>query len=372
MKIFLSYGYRPYTTAVYFEKVFLGEHEVVYVGPPFAERPGYLPNEDVSDLAEEIGCPDLFFFIEPGINFFPRGLERIACPTACYLIDVHCDLRVRELYAPFFDYIFVAQKDYVQHFKDIGHKNVYWLPLGCDPEIHGEEPTERIYDIGFVGKTMGANHPRGRLLHRISERYTTNDFNKFYPKEDITAIYSRSKIVVNIPVNGDLNMRVFEAMASGALLITETISNGQREFFQEGVHIVEYKNETDLFGRIDYYLKNEKEREGIARAGQQLVLGEHTYKQRSKFVIDTVLKDTPADYTAKIRTMSARDIHYHYARVYTLLRLVDPVIAEIRNAYKTHNLSIKLWLELAKSLLRSVNEFIPLTPRARKARKDGH
>ncbi len=76
-----------------------------YIGLPHEQRPGYSPNEDVYELAKQLGGIDLFFFIEPGINFFPRRIERLSYPTACYLIGVHSSLRVREEYAPFFDCI---------------------------------------------------------------------------------------------------------------------------------------------------------------------------------------------------------------------------------------------------------------------------
>lgn len=370
MRIYLSYGYRPHSTPVYFEKAFRREHDICYIGPSFRERTGYQPNEDVCALTQVLGAPDLFLFIEPGINFFPRGLESLSCPTACYLIDVHSDLAVRERYAPFFDYIFLAQKDYVEHFKRLGYPNVYWLPLGCDPNIHGEIISDRVYDIGFVGNTMGPNHPRGKLLRKISERYRTNDMERFYSKEEITTIYSRSKIVVNIPVKGDLNMRVFEAMAGGALLLTEAIGNGQGDFFTDGINIAEYRDERELFEKIDYFLQHEDGRQRIAKAGQEQVLSTHTYQVRSTMVLDAIFNNTQVVLSARVRTMTAATRHLHYARVFTMLNQVDPVITEIREATASHATTPALWLELAKCLLRAINAFIPLTSNAHRARRN--
>jgi hypothetical protein len=114
MIIFVCYGYRNNTTGVYFERALRRRHDVVYVGPGYGTRARYPTNVDLCDLVDAgLPRPDLVLFIEPGIRFFPRGLERMPCPTACYLIDVHQGIKVREAYAPFFDYVFVAQRDYV-------------------------------------------------------------------------------------------------------------------------------------------------------------------------------------------------------------------------------------------------------------------
>lgn len=369
MRIFLSYGFRPHTTAVYYETALREGHEVIYFGPPFGKRPGYLSNENVYNLTHEIGMPDLFLFIEPGINFFPYGMEKLNCPTASFLIDVHCDLWVRERYAPFFDYIFVAQKDYIEHFRNLGYKQVYWLPLACDPEIHGERKTLRIYDIGFVGHCFDDKHPRSHRLKKLSEIYRMNDYRRFYSKEEITTIYSQSKIVINSPANGDVNMRVFEAMASGALLITEAIGNGQKDLFKDRVHLVEYRKEEELFEKVDYYLNHDDERERIARAGQELVLSKHTYRHRCDFILETVFGNSKPLLEAKVRTMKTRDIHIAYAKVYSMLRLVDPVLEEIKQAYNSKSISFRLLIELMKSFLRAVNIIMPFTPSARKNMK---
>ncbi len=366
MKIFLSYGFRPYTTAIYFENALKKEHAVTYIGPSYGDRPGFLSNEDVSELVKHFGKIDLFFFIEPGINFFPRGMERLNCPTACYLIDVHSSLWVRERYAPFFDYIFICHKDYMNHFKDLGYNQVHWLPVGCDPEIHGERMSSRIYDIGFVGNTFNEEHPRSRRLKKLSKLYKMNDYKQWYPKEEITSVYSQSKIVVNSPANGDITMRVFEAMASGALLVTEAIGNGQRDLFKDGVHLVDYRTEEELFDKVDYYLKHDDEREQIAKVGQELVLSKHTYKHRCDFVLETIFGNSKPILTARARTMKPKDVHLAYARVYSMLRLVGPVLEEIRQAYNTKSFSFRLLVELVKSFLRAVNKIVPLTAVTRK------
>jgi hypothetical protein len=371
MKVVLSYGYRPFTTAVYFEKAFSVENDVMYFGPPWGDRAGYLPNHSIVDVMETGKLSlDCFVFIEPGCGFFPKGIETLKVPTACYLVDVHTDIWVRELYAPFFDYIFLAQKDYVDHFKKLGHKNVFWLPLACDEDIHGEIKSERIYDVGFVGKPgFNPQHERAVILDMLSNNFKMNDFTKFYPKEEITKIYSQSKIVVNIPYNNDVNMRLFEALAGGSLLITKRIPNGQNELFKDGETLVEYTSEEDLQEKVKYYLEHEDERLKIASAGQKLALSQHTYKNRVDQLMATIMQSETSPETALVRAMTPLEIHAAYARIYNMFRLADPILDEIAEAKEEEVSVLGLYKELGKSLLRRINTITPFTRNARKNRR---
>jgi len=237
---------------------------------------------------------------------------------------VHSTLWVRERLAYFFDYIFVAQKDYVEHFKSLGHKQVHWLPLACDPQIHGDRQLARVYDIGFVGKVMSSDHERSKILQELARRFKMNEYGRWYEKEEITGIYSASKIVVNIPANGDLNMRVFEAMAAGALLITKKIANGQADLFRHGENLVEYKDTEDLLAKVSYYLQNEKERARIALNGRQLAIKEHTYERRCEQILKTVFAGAPVVLVAKVREDNPTNVHLKYAEVFSMMRKYSP------------------------------------------------
>ena len=57
MNILLCYGYDPDTTAVYFDRALRKHHSVYHVTPPFRDRIGYAPNEDVYALVERGTIP---------------------------------------------------------------------------------------------------------------------------------------------------------------------------------------------------------------------------------------------------------------------------------------------------------------------------
>jgi spore maturation protein CgeB len=101
-------------------------------------------------------------------------------------------------------------------------------------------------------------------------------------------VYSRARIVMNLPLGDDLNFRFFEALSCGALLLTKRVANGQEELFREGVHFAAFGNEGELCEKIEHYLNAEKERKTIAEAGHQEVIKHHTLALRLETLLERV------------------------------------------------------------------------------------
>jgi Glycosyl transferases group 1 len=332
-----------HTTARYFERVLLaqGQDFTYWDCPP--------------DL-KSIRANDLFLFVDPVLDW-PIGLERLPCMTAAYLIDVHQDLESRLRLSKFFDVIFVVQKDYVAGFEETGRTNVQWLPLACDPAVHSHPHEVREFDLGFVGKLGQPNTWRNDVLSTILPRYRTNNYNTFYPPRAMADVYGNSKIVLNTSINGDVNMRLFEALASGALLITDRIKNGLNELFVEGEHYVGYATIEEAIEKIDYYLVNAEERMRIASAGQGLVLNCHTYRHRwaelEKFC-NMDIKRAPAREATK---SELRDL---YVEIFVSLR--KPL--RIYSLFSHYGLSVRLLYNFFLATGRWLNARVPLTPNA--------
>ena len=69
----------------------------------------------------------------------------------------------------------------------------------------------------------------------------------------------------NRSVRNDVNMRVFEALACGSLLVTNDLSdNGQDGLFRDGVHLATYRDADELLDKVAFYLKRDELRERIA------------------------------------------------------------------------------------------------------------
>ena len=309
---------------------------------------------------EDINKEDIFWFIDPPPNDWPDDLYIYPCVTIAYLIDVHQGVDLRKLWATFFDLVFIAQKDYLAEFVDAGFLNVFWMPLACNSMIYSSEKIEKIYDVGFVGKLGPRNSTRYRLLANILPRYKTNNYRQFYKPIDMGRIYQESKIVFNASINNDLNMRVFEAMGSGGLLITDRIENGLEELFEEGKHYVAYNDEIEAIEKIEHYLfKHDVDLKRIAECGRNEVFKKHTYNDRWEVVKKHIVKlgqTRPAQIrnsTKSLRIKSLANIYKNFKRIDKLALLF----------FSNPKYPIIIYY-LIIGFLKYINSYIPLTPGA--------
>jgi spore maturation protein CgeB len=58
--------------------------------------------------------------------------------------------------------------------------------------------------------------------------------------------------------------------------------------FEPGKEVVAYRSPEECVELVKYYLEHDKEREAIARAGQERTLREHTYYHRMQELVEIV------------------------------------------------------------------------------------
>lgn len=299
-RVLLHYLTNPITTGRYVEAALREHHPVTTAGCRIPEEllkewgfeepiPPYEPQQiDVgfrgsyTEMSQRLPLnarPEAYVYIDSGDNWISEDLDALGMPTAAWMIDTHVNAESRIAMSRPFDHVFLAQKAQVELFRESGIQNVAWLPLACVPELHAVPTPERDLDVAFVGSFNPYEvSRRGALLKAVREQYPNSFVGRAWPA-DMAATYARAKIVVNACYNNDVNMRVFEALASGALLITDP-AEGLEDLFQDGKHLVIYRNDADLPGIIAHYLADEEARERIAAEGQREVLARHTYAHR--------------------------------------------------------------------------------------------
>lgn len=232
--------------------------------------------------------PDLVMFIEGGtMQLFPQGLEGLPCITAWYGIDTHMDYAKHLRIARLFDVTFVAQQEYVSRLIADGIPQVFWLPLAFEPSLHPKTILERIYDIAYVGSDNAQMHPvRHRILKSLGNQFPKIWKGMTSPQE-MGLVYAQSKLVFNKSVNNDLNMRYFEAMGAGAVLVTDPIlDNGVEELFVEGKHFLRYDSESHALELAKVILADPKRLQEIGQEARSEVLAKHTYLHRVKTLLD--------------------------------------------------------------------------------------
>jgi GT2 family glycosyltransferase/2-polyprenyl-3-methyl-5-hydroxy-6-metoxy-1,4-benzoquinol methylase len=335
-RVVLATAWTPISTAMYYERAFRTGHAVLTWGPSMDEailaewrestaqhalksggtaeekirllrgltRPADIPaRPGVPSIAELLEAlprgwrPDLFVWIDGGPGFLPRDLQRLDCPTVCLVGDSHTQLNWRREYAKAFSHVFVMfNRQHTPLFAASGCARVAWLPAACDPEIHRAWDVARAFDIVFVGQTLRQWHPdRVRLLERlVAAGFDVHVTTKIL--EEMALAFGRGRIVFNRSLAGDLNMRVFETLATGRMLLTDRLASdaGLDDLFRDGVELVCY-DEDNLERLARHYLERPEEREAIARAGREAVLARHTYRHRVATLLATVFEAAPEE-----------------------------------------------------------------------------
>jgi glycosyltransferase involved in cell wall biosynthesis len=311
---------------------------------------GYASRTSIEELQKRFGRIDLFLYVEP-LGLIPTGMERAPFPTAAVLCDMHNHLPSRVQLARFFDHLFLYQRNYLSAFAEHPKDHVHWMPFACDIEAVRPLNLPRDLDVAFVGQLLTPDHERSRIVRQLALQWKVNPA-RYYPQAEIPSIYSRAKIVLNLPLKDDLNFRTFEAMSCGAMLLTRRVANGQEVLFEEGRHYAAFSTEAELDAKIRYYLEHDDERERIAEAALDEVRAKHTLRLRLEQLLHTIRNDTQR--VAPVRKMSRSQVDRCYAELYELWMDVSAGLQLVREAKKGGRSWRSLTVPALRSVLRNV------------------
>ncbi len=280
MKIALFYNRSPGTVGEYFHRALVS----------LGEQVDHYPT---SGMSNPPGGYDVFLRVDHGD--YAVDLPARLKPKAFYAVDTHLNRSwnsIRRL-AEGYDLLLCAQQLAARRLP-----RAVWVPLGCDPEIHGAGADSNgqapRYDLAFVGNDGGI--PRKFLLQEMRERYP-NSFIGRAPHTQMRQIYGQAKlgfhyIECTSPLKDHVSMRVYEVLASGTLLLANALAPGAFESvgLKDGEHLAIYRSPKELFERVDHYLRHEEERRRIAAEGRAAVLRRHTYRQRAETIVQAIRK----------------------------------------------------------------------------------
>ena len=242
-----------------------------------------LDDKTTSDIQLFIEYPNCYEDID---SFFKK---RIASKKVFYSIDPCLTFdTVKDYYTKYdLDHIFTTQKRFVTAFKDHGVDKVSWLPVAAHQmhilkSVPRPKQVQPVYDVAFVGTLFDTPHQKERreLLTKLYHQFNVNPVHLMIP-EEIGLLYRTAKIGFNRSIKGDLNMRTFEILASGRLLVTDK-QDGIHQLFNKGEHLVTYTNDEVCPEIIKHYLENDVEREEIAKKGYEELINKHLYIHRAK------------------------------------------------------------------------------------------
>jgi glycosyltransferase involved in cell wall biosynthesis len=283
----------------------------------------------------------------------PHGLTDKDIPTACFTIDTYECIEDRIRFSMLFDYAFVFHPGFDRIFEKAGHPRAVCLPHAVEAEIFAGKEMKRIYEVGWVGRLDGKNYSvRRRCIEKLRQSFVTNEIDRHYNPQEMATIYKQSKIVVNLSRDDylkDANLRCFEAMAAGALLITPKPTELSELGFVEGVHYIAYENESDIENLVRFYLDREGKRSAIAQAAKDLVMREYTYDRRAEFILNIVAQDNGKLF-APARHWDKAKVQALYVWYFAKSLAIETTLRELRHL---RSLSRQMTLRMIPSVTKT-------------------
>jgi len=208
----------------------------------------------------------------------PRNVAAFRGPKALLVADTHhlnSPLIGMFKYAatePYDRIVFLYDRHHLAFFQSAGFRNLSWFPGLTLPHddaiVAAVRKRKREERIAFVGQA-GAFHPqRSRLLAALKAARLPVD-QQALPQRAALGLYGASRLGFNASLNGDLNLRVFEILASGAALLTDRLApeSGLLKLFTEGKEIITYGSAGELAERAAHALAHPRVTAAIGAAG---------------------------------------------------------------------------------------------------------
>lgn len=206
-----------------------------------------------------------------------------------------------------FDLVFASSTTACQYVEEHSNQRAVLFPIATNKDRFcfaerqrlDEEEKEKYYsDYAFTGSYWNAKRDIIDYLDPQKLPYQCKIFGAnweqidkfkecaqgFVVYEDIPKVYQNTKIVIDDANHvtksyGAVNSRVFDALAAGALVLTNGVV-GAKETFQ-GL-LPSFENEEDFNEKLTYYLEHDDERQELILKLQQFVLENHTYDVRAR------------------------------------------------------------------------------------------
>ena len=184
-------------------------------------------------------------------------------------------------------------------FKQEGIPFYYFPNHAVPPKYFYKVNKPKIYDVVFTGTPYDGqyNPNKFELLKAIQEKFDLHIFGNdeqgwknrglknIHPPafdDKLSEVYGQSKIIVgisNVQCEGYWSIRSSQILMCGAFGLIRFTPQMEKELKD---NVAYFKNIPDCLEKIDYYLKNENEREAIAQQGYEYAQKYLTNKQRVK------------------------------------------------------------------------------------------
>ena len=151
---------------------------------------------------------------------------------------------------------------------------------------------EKEIDIMATFNVVNYLYPYRSELQSFINNLPYKSFTKSVFHDEYIKKINQSKIfITSNNVYNSLNMKYTEVLACGTLLFANRPEDLDDIELKDEEHLIIYKDFKDLKEKIDYYLKNDKEREEIAKNGMKLVREKHSNDIRIQEMTNIIKKE---------------------------------------------------------------------------------
>lgn len=232
-----------------------------------------------------------------------RNLDQLDCIKVLQITDSHhmtgpISFILDYLQSERYDFIISEPcRHHLHYFTEAGFPGVHWLPL-INLNVHPQPPDQDLrYGAVFVG-SLGAHHPvRQQILAHVQASGIPVGITQL-PQAKAAEVFAQAAVTLNVSLNGDLNLRVLEALGAGGFLMTDRVSPqcGLLDLFDDGKELVTYTDEADLVDKLRHYLANPAAGREIRRRGLARFRAEQAPEVKVRQFFDLVLngREDPA------------------------------------------------------------------------------
>ena len=152
-------------------------------------------------------------------------------------------------------------------------------------------------DILFVGGKSGVHQYRTEMINWMKETYGDRFLHvgwksdEDFRMDDLNNLIATCKIVIGESVYSPYywSNRLYETIGRGGFMIHPFVEGIDKEY-KDGDHFITYKSGDfkDLYDKMEYFLKNDIQRQKIADEGMKYTMENHTLMNRAKQVMDII------------------------------------------------------------------------------------
>jgi len=207
-----------------------------------------------------------------------------------------------------------SPEEFLEPYRQAGAKRCFFLPNPCDPDIQRPYDVEDKWksDIMFAGKlgheNLSGDPDRYELLRRLSKTSGAKLYGCFgHPKIDGIEVFyaiSGAKIALSINIVNNVRLyhsdRLINCISCGTFTLAKKVP-GSELLFEDNVHLRYFDTADEFFELADWYLRHDKEREKIARAGMERAHQEFNCTKMARRMLEILQNENCHDpYAQKI------------------------------------------------------------------------